>query len=118
MLFAHLKRILQLERLRLRGLSGASDEFLPATELTGQRPSSRCVGATRTEALAASRSKRFNRRLEVIGRFALEQNTFGGSRMHESERPRMKHRTHCFDVRAGVVAEVHALADQRMAELG
>ena len=27
MLFAHLKRILKLDRLRLRGLSGASDEF-------------------------------------------------------------------------------------------
>lgn len=26
-LFAHLKRILKLDRLRLRGLSGASDEF-------------------------------------------------------------------------------------------
>jgi hypothetical protein len=29
-LFAHLKRILKLERLRLRGLSGARDEFLLA----------------------------------------------------------------------------------------
>ena len=28
MLFAHLKRILKLDRLRLRGLSGANDEFL------------------------------------------------------------------------------------------
>jgi len=27
MLFAHLKRILKLDRLRLRGLSGAGDEF-------------------------------------------------------------------------------------------
>jgi Transposase DDE domain len=27
MLFAHLKRILKLDRLRLRGLSGATDEF-------------------------------------------------------------------------------------------
>jgi hypothetical protein len=26
-LFAHLKRILKLDRLRLRGLSGATDEF-------------------------------------------------------------------------------------------
>src|SRR5438552_13556720 len=38
--------------------------------------------------------------------------------MHESERPRMKHRTHCFDLRACVVADVYVLADQRMAELG
>jgi len=30
MLFAHLKRILKLDRLRLRGLSGARDEFLIA----------------------------------------------------------------------------------------
>lgn len=29
-LFAHLKRILRLDRLRLRGLSGAQDEFLLA----------------------------------------------------------------------------------------
>jgi hypothetical protein len=30
MLFAHLKRILKLDRLRLRGLTGARDEFLLA----------------------------------------------------------------------------------------
>jgi transposase len=30
MLFAHLKRVLKLDRLRLRGLSGANDEFLLA----------------------------------------------------------------------------------------
>jgi IS5 family transposase len=30
MLFAHLKRIMKLDRLRLRGLSGANDEFLMA----------------------------------------------------------------------------------------
>ena len=30
MLFAHLKRILRFDRLRLRGLSGANDEFLLA----------------------------------------------------------------------------------------
>ena len=65
-----------------------------------------------------SRSKRFDRRLEVFGRFALEEDTFGGSWMDESERPRMKHRTDCFDLRAGVVADVHAFADQRMAEFG
>ena len=31
MLFAHLKRILRLDRLRLRGRNGARDEFLLAT---------------------------------------------------------------------------------------
>ena len=30
MLYAHLKRILRLDRLRLRGLNGAHDEFLLA----------------------------------------------------------------------------------------
>jgi Transposase DDE domain len=30
MLFAHLKRIMKLDRLRLRGLNGAKDEFLMA----------------------------------------------------------------------------------------
>jgi hypothetical protein len=30
MLFAHLKRILRLDRLRLRGPNGAKDEFLLA----------------------------------------------------------------------------------------
>jgi transposase len=53
MLFAHLKRILKLDRLRLRGLSGASDEFtLAATaqnlhrfaKLMSQGPPSR-IGA-------------------------------------------------------------------------
>jgi hypothetical protein len=28
MLFAHMKRILKMDRLRLRGLTGAHDEFL------------------------------------------------------------------------------------------
>lgn len=33
MLFAHLKRIMKLDLLRLRGLTGAADEFtLPATD--------------------------------------------------------------------------------------
>lgn len=30
MLFAHLKRIMKLDKLRLRGFSGANDEFLLA----------------------------------------------------------------------------------------
>ena len=30
MMFAHLKRILKVDRLRLRGLNGAQDEFLLA----------------------------------------------------------------------------------------
>lgn len=37
MLFAHLKRILKLGRLRLRGLSGASDEFTLAATVQNLR---------------------------------------------------------------------------------
>lgn len=54
MLFAHLKRILKLDRLRLRGLSGASDEFTLAAavqnlrrlaKLTSQAPPIDGIGA-------------------------------------------------------------------------
>ena len=37
MLFAHLKRILRFDRLRLRGLSGANDEFLLAATVQNLR---------------------------------------------------------------------------------
>ena len=37
MLFAHLKRILKLDRLRLRGMSGATDEFTLATVVQNLR---------------------------------------------------------------------------------
>jgi len=37
MLFAHLKRIMKLDRLRLRGLSGAKDEFLMAATVQNLR---------------------------------------------------------------------------------
>ena len=54
MLFAHMKRILKLDRLRLRGMSGAHDEFLLAAtaqnlrrmaRLLGQPPPNNRVGA-------------------------------------------------------------------------
>jgi len=54
MLFAHLKRILRLDRLRLRGLTGASDEFTLAAavqnlrrlaKLTAQAPPGHGIGA-------------------------------------------------------------------------
>jgi transposase len=45
MLFAHLKRILKLDRLRLRGLSGARDEFLlAATAQNLRRMAKRLIG--------------------------------------------------------------------------
>ncbi len=37
MLFAHLKRILKLDRLRLRGPNGAKDEFLLAATVQNLR---------------------------------------------------------------------------------
>jgi hypothetical protein len=37
MLFAHLKRILRLDRLRLRGLKGARDELLMAASAQNLR---------------------------------------------------------------------------------
>ncbi len=37
MLFAHLKRILRLDRLRLRGPNGAHDEFLLAATVQNLR---------------------------------------------------------------------------------
>ena len=54
MLFAHLKRILKLDRRRLRGMSAATDEFtlaaavqnlrrLPNLHLKGRLPRDRCA---------------------------------------------------------------------------
>lgn len=44
MLFAHLKRILKLDRLRLRGLSGAHDEFLLAATVQNLRRMAKWCG--------------------------------------------------------------------------
>ena len=46
MLFAHLKRILKLDRLRLRGLSGARDEFLLAATAQNLRRMGKWLMAT------------------------------------------------------------------------
>ena len=43
-LFAHLKRILKLDRLRLRGLSGAKDEFLMAATVQNLRRMVKLLG--------------------------------------------------------------------------
>ena len=45
MLFAHLKRILRLDRLRLRGSSGAHDEFLLAATAQNLRKPARLIPA-------------------------------------------------------------------------
>src|SRR6266436_9139715 len=69
-------------------------------------------------ALAARRTKRFDHRPEVVGCFALERHAFARPGMCESENPRVEHRAHRFDLSTCVVADIHALADQGMAELG
>jgi len=53
-LFAHLKRILKLDRLRLRGLSGASDEFLLAATAQNLRRMANWLGTGPPETLVAS----------------------------------------------------------------
>jgi transposase len=54
MLFAHLKRILKLDRLRLRGLSGAQDEFLLAATAQNLRRMAKwlTIDCQRTEMMA------------------------------------------------------------------
>lgn len=52
MLFAHLKRILKLDRLRLRGPSGARDEFLLAATAQNLRKMAKLM-LMRTPPLAA-----------------------------------------------------------------
>ena len=47
MLFAHLKRILKLDRLRLRGLKGARDEFLMAAAAQNLRRMAKWLGPKR-----------------------------------------------------------------------
>ncbi len=43
MLFAHLRRVLKLDRLRLRGPNGARDEFLPAATAQNLRKLAKLV---------------------------------------------------------------------------
>lgn len=51
MLFAHLKRILKLDRLRLRGLSGAHDEFLMAATVQNLRRMAKRLGQAPPQAV-------------------------------------------------------------------
>lgn len=50
MLFAHLKRILRLDKLRLRGFSGAKDEFLMAATVQNLRRMAKWLTAAAQEA--------------------------------------------------------------------
>src|SRR5216117_2814378 len=67
---------------------------------------------------SARQTKRFEHRPEIVRCFALERHSLARTGMHESEYARVEHRARRFDLRARVVADVHALADQGMAELG
>src|SRR3546814_8381085 len=49
MLFAHLKRILKLDRLRLRGPNGAKDEFLLAATAQNLRKMAKMIPMTQPE---------------------------------------------------------------------
>ena len=49
MLFAHLKRIMKLDRLRLRGLSGAKDEFLMAATAQNLRRMAKWIAPITTK---------------------------------------------------------------------
>jgi hypothetical protein len=53
MLFAHMKRILKLDRLRLRGLSGARDEVLLVATAQNLRKLAKYVGRSPPMAPAA-----------------------------------------------------------------
>ena len=48
MLFAHLKRILKLDRLRLRGPNGAKDEFLLAATAQNLRKLAKLIPSPQT----------------------------------------------------------------------
>ena len=54
MLFAHLKRILRLNRLRLRGPSGAKDEFLLAAIAQNLRKLAKLAGGPTMGVTAAA----------------------------------------------------------------
>jgi hypothetical protein len=54
MLFAHLKRITGLRRLRLRGPTGAKDEFLLAATAQSLRKLAKLVNPTTAQRLASA----------------------------------------------------------------
>lgn len=54
MLFAHMKRILKLDRLRLRGMSGAKDEFLLTATAQNLRRMAKWLGTDPPAQLAAA----------------------------------------------------------------
>src|ERR1041385_2981904 len=67
---------------------------------------------------SARQTKRFHHHPEVLGRFALERHALARPRMCESQDARVEHRARGFYFQTRVIADVDALSDQRMAELG
>jgi hypothetical protein len=59
MLFAHLKRILRLDRLRLRGPSGARDEFLLAATAQNLRKLAKLITLPAPEVTTAEHGRKF-----------------------------------------------------------
>jgi hypothetical protein len=54
MLFAHMKRILKMDRLRLRGISGARDEFLLTATAQNLRRMAKLLGTGPPETCPAT----------------------------------------------------------------
>jgi len=54
MLFAHMKKILKVDRLRLRGMSGARDEFLLTATAQNLRRMAQWLGTDPPNALAGA----------------------------------------------------------------
>ena len=59
MLFAHLKRILKLDRLRLRGLSGATDEFTLAALVQNLRRMTKLLWSSQQPSHGIGASKNY-----------------------------------------------------------
>ena len=63
-------------------------------------------------------SQRFEHREEVVGWLALERHAFARSGMGESKGMRVEHRPHRLDPWTGVIADIHAFADEGMTKFG
>jgi hypothetical protein len=93
MLFAHLKRILRLDRLRLRGPTGAKDEFLFAATAQNLRklakliPLAAPIFATQGEGAQLARpDRRFNRYSPPSAEGVLQHNLLSSGRSQTARR--------------------------------
>src|SRR3546814_19718579 len=95
MLFAHLKRILKLDRLRLRGPNGARDELLPAATATNLRKMAKLLPMP-VPAVAARRPRKLPSRPGPALRFGPQRpfSTLPTSLRRPDPRPPLQRRTH------------------------